>query len=109
MSLHRRVAARKGGLMTSTALVARVLWDRRRLRRREQWTPEQLGAHQARALAALREFAAARSPLYRGLHRGLEAAPLDELPPLSKATLMNGFDEAVTDRSLRLADLQAYL
>lgn len=95
--------------MTSTALIARVLWLRRRLRARERWTPEQVSAHQQRELATLRMFAVTRSPFYRRLHHGLEDAPLGELPPLSKAVLMENFDEVVTDRALRLADLQDYL
>jgi len=36
--------------VTSTALVARVLWLRRRLRARERWTAQRVAAHQARAL-----------------------------------------------------------
>jgi phenylacetate-CoA ligase len=95
--------------VTSPALVARILWQRRRLRGRERWTREQVHAHQLRAAEALREYATARSPFYRRFHRGLERAPLDMLPPLTKATLMDAFDEAVSDRSLRLADLQAYI
>src|SRR3954463_11889783 len=95
--------------MTSTALVARVLWLRRRLRAREGWTPVQLAAHQARAVGALRAHAVDGSPFYRRLHRGLEDAPLTALPPVTKAPLMGAFDEVVTDRSLRLADLQGYL
>ena len=95
--------------MTSSALVGRVLWQRRRLRGREGWTAEQVHAHQQRSLAGLRAYALARSPFYRRFHRGLEQAPLGALPPLSKATLMDAFDEAVTDRALRLADLQSYL
>jgi phenylacetate-CoA ligase len=95
--------------MTSSALVARVLWQRRRLRYRERWTQAQLRAHQQRALATLRAFAIARSPFYRRLHHGMQNAPLDQLPPVTKATLMDAFDEAVTDRTLRLADLQTYL
>ena len=95
--------------MTSAGLVARVLWQRRRLRGRERWTPGQVHAHQQRASSELREYATALSPFYRRFHRGLERAPLAELPPLSKSTLMDAFDEVVTDRALRLADLQAYL
>jgi phenylacetate-CoA ligase len=95
--------------MTSIHLMARVLELRRRLRARERWTPEQLAAHQARALAALRAHADASSPFYRRFHAGLQGAPLAALPPLDKATLMGAFDEVVTDRTLRLADLQAYL
>jgi phenylacetate-CoA ligase len=93
----------------SATLVARVLLLRRRLRARERWTPEQVAAHQARAVAALRGHALARSPFYRRLHAGLEDALLAALPPVSKAALMDAFDEAVTDRALRLVDLQAYL
>ena len=92
--------------MTSAALVGGVLWLRRRLRARERWTPAQVAAHQARALAVLRAHAVTRSPFYRRLHAGLASAPLDELPPVSKAALMDAFDEAVTDRALRLAALQ---
>jgi phenylacetate-CoA ligase len=95
--------------MTSPLLIARVLWQRRQLRRRERWSEEQLWVHQQRAFAALREFAYARSPFYRRFHRGLERAPLDQVPPLTKATLMDNFDEVVTDRALRLTDLQSYL
>lgn len=95
--------------MTSAALLARVLWLRRRLRDRERWGAEQVTAHRRRALASLRAHAVARSPFYRRLYRGLESAPLGALPPVSKATLMDAFDEAVTDRALRLADLQGYL
>ena len=98
-----------GPKVTSPALLSRVLWQRRRLRGREHWTTPQLHAHQQRALTMLREHAVARSPFYRRFHRGLERAPLTRLPPLSKATLMDAFDEASTDRTLRLADLQAYL
>ena len=42
-------------------------------------------AHQARALEELRRFAVARSPLYARLHKGLENAPLGELPVVTKA------------------------
>lgn len=91
------------------SLVSRVLWQRRVLRRREHWTAEELAAHQRARLAELRAFAAARSPFYHRFHKGLERAPLGELPVLTKATLMDSFDEISTDAALRVADLQAYL
>jgi putative adenylate-forming enzyme len=90
-------------------LIARVLWLRRRLREHERWSPAELHSHQQQATAALRRFAYARSPFYREFHRDLQRAPLGALPPLSKATLMDHFDEISTDRALRLADVQAYL
>jgi phenylacetate-coenzyme A ligase PaaK-like adenylate-forming protein len=61
-------------------LMARVLWWRRTLRRRERWTRDQLQAHQHRELAVLRAFATERSPFYRQFHRGLAGAPLSALP-----------------------------
>jgi putative adenylate-forming enzyme len=95
--------------MTSSLLLARVLWLRRRLRAREHWTEQRLRTFQQRATTELLEFAYARSPFYRRFHRGLEGAPLAELPPMTKAILMDHFDEVSTDRALRLAELQAYL
>ncbi len=91
------------------SLVSRVLWQRRVLRGRERWSGAELAAHQRREEARLREFAVTRSPFYRRFHEGLEHAPLGELPVLTKATLMDNFDQISTDPALRLADLQAYL
>lgn len=91
------------------AFVLRVLSKRRRLRQHERWSEAELRAHQARELTQLREFASAHSLFYARLLRGLERAPFHELPVLTKATLMDHFDEISTDPSIRLADLQAYL
>jgi hypothetical protein len=79
------------------------------LRRRETWPVQRLREHQQRELAALRHFAEERSPYYRRFHRGLAGAPLHDLPLLTKATMMDNFDDLVTDRLLQLPDLQAYL
>ena len=87
----------------------RVLWKRRALERGHQWQRTALEAHQQRSLHQLRRFAAARSPFYCRFHEGLENRPLSELPILTKATLMENFDDVVTDRSLRLDDLEAHL
>jgi putative adenylate-forming enzyme len=91
------------------SMIARVLWLRRALRRREGWSQAQLREHQRRELTTLRTLAAERSPFYRRVHAGLGAAPLGELPVLTKATLMDNFDQLATDSEVRLADLQAYL
>jgi putative adenylate-forming enzyme len=92
-----------------TWLIANILRLRRTLRHREEWTRERLLEHQGRELATLRAFAVEHSPFYRQLYRGFGSAPLSELPVLTKATMMDHFDEIVTDPALRLADLQAYL
>ncbi|HEX6877259.1 MAG TPA: hypothetical protein VF165_16505 [Nocardioidaceae bacterium] len=90
-------------------VVSRVLRQRRRLRRHERWTREVLEVHQGRELAVLREFASARSPFYRRFHHGVGGAPLTGLPVLTKAMLMDHFDEVSTDPAVRLRDVEAYL
>jgi putative adenylate-forming enzyme len=96
--------------MASSALTpVRVLWKRCALERGPQWKRTALEAHQQRSLHRLRRFAAEHSPFYRRFHHGLENRPLHELPILTKATLMESFDDVVTDRGLRLTDLEAHL
>jgi phenylacetate-CoA ligase len=92
-----------------TALLTRLLWMRHRLRARDRWSPTQLRHHQERALSELRRFAYEHSPFYSRFHRGLLDRPLQELPVLTKAELMESFDELVTDRSVRLADVQRHV
>jgi len=85
----------------------RIMWKLMQnvmaLRRHEHWTRPQLEAHQADSLGRLREYAYAHSPFYRRFHKGLTGRPLHELPVLTKATMMEHFDELVTDRDVRLA------
>ncbi|HET9650751.1 MAG TPA: hypothetical protein VFP36_01105, partial [Usitatibacter sp.] len=90
-------------------LLARVLSRRLPMRRREALSRSHMLAGQARALAALRKFACAHSPFYRDFHAGLHDAPLEALPVLTKATMMERFDDLVTDRALRRSDLEAHL
>jgi phenylacetate-CoA ligase len=92
-----------------SAMIARVLWLRRVLRGRERWSRAQLQDHQQRQLARLRRHAASRSPFYGQFHQGLQNRPLTELPVLTKAMLLEHFDEITTDPTLRLDDLEAYL
>lgn len=77
-------------------------------RKRERLTREALQTYQAEALNRLREYAYARSPFYQKFHRGMHERPLQELPVLTKAMMMEHFDELVTDRSLRLEDVRAF-
>src|SRR3989304_2985203 len=79
------------------------------LRLHERWTREQLVAYQGDRLRRLREFAAALSPFYRDFHRGMADRPLHELPVLTKAMLMEHFDDVVTDGAIRLEDIRAHL
>jgi len=88
--------------MNLSALLA-ILWRRSRLERSMRLTRTELEARQSQAIAQLRTFAIERSPFYRRFHRGLEQRPWTELPILSKADLMENFEDLITDRSVRLA------
>ena len=89
--------------------MGRVLALRGSLRQRDHWDRAELDEHRARALRDLRRFAVERSPFYRRLHAGLEDAPLEALPSVTKAELAANFDEVVTDRGIRLAEVEAHL
>src|SRR5690606_10404350 len=91
-------AGRLGQLRTLVAL-RRVLAERRRLDIADEATRDAWGAARVRAL---RRHAVRSSPYYREAHRGLEEAPLEALPPVTKDDLVERFDELVTDRRLRL-------
>jgi len=80
----------------------------KQLRQHEAWTRSQLEAHQAQALRHLRDHAYAYSPFYQRFHRGLFDRPLHEVPVLTKSTLMEHFDEVVTDRSVHLEAVRAF-
>src|SRR5688500_2965298 len=78
------------------------------LHRHERWTRPQLLAYQAEQLGRLRTYAVAHSRFYRRFHNVRTDQPLDSLPVLTKSLLMEHFDELVTDRALRLADVRSY-
>ncbi len=81
----------------SPRLLLRVLRLRRKQRQRERLPRFELQRLREDAERRLREFALERSPFYQKLHRGLEGRPLHELPVVTKAMLMESFDDLVTD------------
>lgn len=87
----------------------KVIIRARKLKRRETWTHKQIESHQQNELKKLREFAYTNSPFYKKFHKGLENRPLHELPILTKKELMASWDDIVTDRSLRLKDIDHFL
>jgi phenylacetate-CoA ligase len=93
----------------NVGLLLGVLRTRAELRSHDRWSRAELIAHQAEALRELRLYAVDRSPFYRELHSGLEDAPLDALPVVTKQVVMERFDDVVTDRGVHLADVEAYL
>jgi len=90
-------------------LMLQLLQSVETLRRHERWTREQLAVYQGDSLRRLREFATAHSPFYRDFHHGMADRPLHELPVLTKAMLMEHFDDVVTDGAIRLEDIRAHL
>lgn len=89
-------------------MILELLSARRRLRVRERWTRQQLESYQTEALRRLRQYAYAHSPFYQQFHKRLYEAPLCDLPVLSKATLMDRFDDLVTDRAAHLREVKSY-
>jgi phenylacetate-CoA ligase len=86
-----------------------VLWKRRSLEKSCAWSAAEVRAHQSLQARDLRQFARERSPFYQRFHRGLENKLLEDLPILTKTTLMENFDELVTDRAVRLNEVEAFL
>jgi phenylacetate-CoA ligase len=87
---------------------ARAMLESRAMLERERWPRDRLEAFQQERLAELVGHAARRSPFWRErLPRG--RVRLTELPVFTKEELMGTFDDGVTDRRLRLADLLEHL
>ena len=85
-----------------TSLFGELLVTRWRTQQHDRWTRTQLDDHQQRMLGRLREHAARQSPYYADQHRGMQSAPLSQLPPLTKTQLMTQWDRLVTSPELRL-------
>jgi phenylacetate-CoA ligase len=90
-------------------IVLSVLAEMRQFRLRDHWTRQQLESYQADALRNLRDYAYAHSPFYQQFHQGLTGAPPQELPVLTKAIMMEHFDELVTDRAIRLEEAKTHM
>lgn len=79
---------------------------------RTRWTPDQLAGHQREQLDRLVRHAAAKSPYFRRVlgpaaERG--GVRLHELPTMTKSTLMDHFDDIVTDDRVRREAVEAHL
>lgn len=78
------------------------------------WDAERLRAHQDRALTELLRTAATRSPFHRDRLGGIDPGSLTverlpELPVMTKAEMMDRFDDVVTDRRLSRALVEGHL
>jgi phenylacetate-CoA ligase len=92
----------------SIQIMLKLLHTLEQLRKHEHWTRQQLEAYQSKALRDLRKYAYEQSPFYHTFHKGLMDRPLTELPVLTKAILMENFDDIVTDRTLHLEDVRHF-
>lgn len=84
----------------------------RELGRRDHLVRADLLAYQRSRLSALVRHAVSRSPFYRDWFGSVGAdgdVALDQLPVLTKAAMMEHFDRLVTDRRLKLADLERHV
>ena len=89
-------------------IVLKLFHTLEELRKHERWTRSQLEQYQDMALTQLRNYAYERSPFYQRFHKGLMGRPLTELPVLTKAMLMESFDDLVTDRTLHLENIRRF-
>lgn len=94
-----------GATLDKFRLIGRML----ALSRHDRWPRATLLEHQTRRLERLRRFTLARSPFYRQFHRGLESAPLAQLPVLTKDELMRSFDDVVTTPRIRLERIRDFV
>jgi phenylacetate-coenzyme A ligase PaaK-like adenylate-forming protein len=91
--------------------VAAALRMRAALRLQERWPREQIERYQRRRITQLVEYARQHSPYYKALYQGIARgeARLEALPVVTKAQMMEHFDAFVTERRLRLADVERHL
>src|SRR5262245_66637594 len=104
--------------MTQDNRLARLLYFARALRnartnaRNEQLPPAALRTLQQERLERVVRHAAAHSPVYRDLYRGIDLSrpiELSRLPPTGKAALTERFDEWVTDPRIRLSEVERHV
>lgn len=88
-------------------LVAKGLWLKGVAWKR----PEAIRALQHRRLRSLVALAKARSPFYaeRFRHIDPDHFELHELPPVTKTEMMSNFDQFLTDRRLKRAELEEFM
>lgn len=88
-----------------------VIPQARKLLAQDRWSREELLMYQRDRLRDLLRHAVERSPYYREALGEIEALerPLESLPVLTKPTLMERFDDVVTDDRLRRAEVEDFL
>ncbi|GHO99639.1 hypothetical protein KSF_096870 [Reticulibacter mediterranei] len=95
--------------MVDIRFMLNVIMKKRQFTSQDSWNRQQLEAHQKRMIHSLRQHAYEHSPFYQRFHAGFYDAPLDQLPALTKAQMMEQFDSLVTDKAVHLADIEKYM
>jgi len=95
--------------MVDITFMRDVIVKQRQFKSQEHWNRKLLAEHQQRMIHSLRGHANAHSPFYQQFHSGLADTPLDQLPVLTKALMMEQFDRLVTDKTVRLEDIKRYM
>ena len=85
-----------------SGLIGGLLVSRWWVQRRDEWSRGRLEDFQAKGLIRVRQHAQRHSRHFAEQYRGLEDAPLVELPPLTKSELMSDWDRVVTSPGLSL-------
>jgi phenylacetate-CoA ligase len=94
------------GRIGRLTVVARALRQARGLAERDRWPVERRQARQRERLTELVRYAAARSPYWREAAAGYDQNDgAASLPILDKATMMERYDDIVTDQRVRRDDL----
>ncbi len=89
--------------------IIKIFIERGRLSGSEKKTYGQILAGQQKAFSELRAYAYANSEFYKKFHKGLFDKPLNELPVLTKKMLMENFDRIVTDKSVKVRELEEFV
>jgi phenylacetate-coenzyme A ligase PaaK-like adenylate-forming protein len=94
-------------MLDTLRFLARAMWERRVNR----MSPGRIQALQQRRLRRLVAWARTHSPFYARLYRDVDPKQWDlpQLPVLTKTEMMEHFDDLVTDRRLRWAELEEFM
>jgi putative adenylate-forming enzyme len=84
----------------------------RKLNAHDHWNREELVRFQYQQLTSIVTYAIHHSPFYQELYKNIgsdQRILLNELPIIDKATMMENFDQFVTDPRLKLKELQVHI
>src|SRR6266516_1172346 len=100
---------RKGKIMVDIKFMLDVVVKQRQFKSQDHWNRHLLEAHQQRMMHSLRRHAYEHSPFYQHFHTRPEDAPLDHLPMLTKAQMMDQFVFLDAERAAHLDNITRYV